>query len=64
MSSLGEVNISLGSVSVEELGVLGKDIGVEEFCKREANAACLQVITGIHQAERVSYTVTGRRLSP
>ena len=48
MSSLGGVDILLGSVSVEELGVLGKDVGVEEFCEHEANAACLQVITGIH----------------
>ena len=51
MFSLEGVDISSGSVSSEELGVLGKDIGVEEFCKREANAACLRVVTGIHRAE-------------
>ena len=48
MSSLGGVDISSGSVSLEVLGVLGRDIGVELFCDCKANAACLQVVTGIH----------------
>ena len=64
VSSLGGVDTSSGSVSSEVLGVLGRDVGVELFCDREAKAACLRVVTGIHRAERVSYTVTGRRLSP
>ena len=64
MSSLGGVDILSGSVSSEVLGVLGRDVGVELFCNHEANAACLWVITGIHRAEQVSYTVMGCRLSP
>ena len=43
MPSLRGVNILSESVSVEELKVLGKDVGVEVFCNCKANAACVRV---------------------